>query len=142
MIQGLRLLPYVADKPTLHCHTCQHGDSKPMSRTAPTDYPVRQLRGCPYLPQVAGARPLFEVPEADMDADEVAVCPGFSIGLPEVAETVEARPDWLKGYLAEWFGEEPTPLALKAQKTLDGAINAKQASDSRKRAEEAKNHGQ
>lgn len=140
MILGLRLLPYVADKPALHCQTCQHGD--PKTRMSPTDYHVRQLRGCPYLPPVANTRPLFELPDADVTNEEIDVCPGYTIGLHEVAEVVHYRPSWSKGYLAEHIGEDPTPAMLEAQNTLEGAINAKQAADMKRRAEEAKTRGE
>lgn len=136
---GLKLLPYVADKPSLHCNTCQHGDKK--KQMGPIDHHVRLLRGCGFLPPSPQARPDFEVPDADLEEGELTVCPGYAIGLPEVAETVHFRPSWSKGYLAEHLGEPPTPQMLEAQNALEGAINAKQAKEMRERAEEGRRNG-
>lgn len=105
---------------------------------APVELHVRRLRGCGFLPPHPGAKPDFEVPDADLEPGELTVCPGYAIGLPEVAETVHLRPSWSKGYLAEHIGDAPTPALLDALNALEGAINAKQAKEMRDRAEEAK----
>lgn len=104
------------------------------------DISTRQLRGCGFLPRIPTAQPWFEVPDADIDRDEFTVCPGYAIGLNEVAEAVHYRPTWMKGYLADRLGEV-TDAMFAAQDVLEGSINAKQASDMRKRAEEAKRGG-
>jgi hypothetical protein len=108
---------------------------------SPVEHHVRLLRGCGFLPPIAGAKPDFEVPDADLEPGELTVCPGYAIGLPEVAEAVHYRPSWSKGYLAEHVGEPPTAAMLDAQNALEGAINAKQAKEMRDRAEEAKRNG-
>lgn len=105
------------------------------------DTTLRQLRGCGFLPPVPHANPAYEVPDADLEEGELTMCPGYAIALPEVAETVRYRPSWSKGYLAEHLGAQPTAALLEAQNILEGAVNAKQASDMRKRAEEGRRNG-
>lgn len=103
------------------------------------DTMTRQLRGCGFLPRIPNAAPWFEIPDVDIDRDEVTVCPGYAIGLNEVAEAVHYRPSWSKGYLAEHLGEPPTHILLDAENALEGAINAKQAKDIKDRRKDGGN---
>ena len=102
------------------------------------DITQRQTRGCGFLPRSPLANCGYEVPDVDFDP---TVCPGYSTGLHEVAEVVHYRPSWSKGYLAQHLGESPTSQMLDGQNALEGSINAKQAADMKKRAEEAKRNG-
>lgn len=131
----------MADSPTFNCKTCQDGDTKTNMRAEPEH--VRRLKGCGYLPPMDGARPTFGVPLAcDVDLDEITICPGYAIALPEVVETVHYRPSYSKGYLAAHLGERLTEQAIDAQNMLEGAVNSKQSADLKERAEEAKRNGQ
>lgn len=89
--------------------------------------------GCGYLPRHESARPLSP-PDIDFD---VTVCPGYSTSLPEVAEAVEFRPSWSKGYLAEYLEGPPSPQCLRAQAVLEGAINQFQQSEIERQRKEA-----
>jgi hypothetical protein len=129
----------VAESPTFNCQTCQHGDKKTNMQAEP-EY-LRRLKGCGYLPPMDNARPTFGIPLAcDVELDEVKVCPGYAISLPEVAETVRYRPSYTKGYLTAHVGESLTEMAIDAQNLLEGAVNLKQQADIKERAEEAKQH--
>jgi len=136
VIEGLRLLPFVADVPILNCEICLHGDKK--QRLMPQTDEIRLRQACGRLPRRANARP-FGVPAGV--SFEPTVCPGFSTSLPEVAEAVRYRPSWLKGYLSEHLGAPPSPQMLDAQNVLEGAVNEFQQAEIERRAEEAKRHG-
>lgn len=130
----------MADSPSFNCKTCQEGDKKTNMRAEPEH--VRLLKGCGYLPPMENARPAFGIPIAcDVDFDDIKVCPGYAIGLPEVAEVINYRPSYSKGYLAAHLGDRLTEMAIDAQNVLEGAVNAKQSADIRERAEEAKRNG-
>lgn len=121
--------------PAMRCEACRKGD--PKIKMAPTPHMTRLLQGCGFEPRHPRAAP--PVP-AGYEGD-VSVCPGYSTGLPEVAETVMFRPSWTKGYLAEHIGDAPTPVALDAQNALEGAINLKQRHDSEESVRRAKEGG-
>lgn len=72
------------------------------------------------------------------------VCPGFSMSLPPVVETVLLRPSWLKGYMVQHVGGDVPPAAFDAQNMLEGAVNLHQAAEMKRQRDEAEakaNHG-
>jgi hypothetical protein len=134
VIEGLRLLPFTADKPNLNCQSCMNGTSDGM---APLNRITRQRQACGLLPRLPGvnAAPVHGV---DYSRD---VCPGYLTSLPEVQETVLIRPQWLKGLFGVYVRgsdvcEDLAP-ALNAQGLLESAIIAKQNHDAEERAREA-----
>jgi hypothetical protein len=143
VIQGLRLLPFVAELPNFNCSTCQNGDKR--TNMLPQPIEVRRRQGCGYLPLAPHANTASGLPlGVDLGTDEdgrptkPAHCPGYLIALPEVQEAVRLRPHWLKGaaHLLLKGCEDPEP-ALTAQAVLDGAVVTKQNFDAEKRAREA-----
>lgn len=154
MIQGLRLLPFTADLPIFNCDTCQNGSKKMNLQAQPIE--VRRRQGCGFLPLASSSDTSFGIPDGvDLGADEEGRpvkplhCAGYLTSLPEVAEAVQIRPQWLKGGPAgvrEYIGHECADLgpALNAQAILDGAVQTKQNHETEKRAkeaEEARRHG-
>jgi len=50
-------------------------------------------------------------------------CPGYSVKLPQVTETVSLRSHWEKGHLREALGEDtPTPLLMALIELADSAF--------------------
>lgn len=139
MIEGLRLLPFVADLPAMNCATCLNGD--PKNSMPPVKHMTRLLQGCGYEPRHPRAR----VPVPVGYDGEVTVCPGYTTSLPEVHETVRYRPQWLKGtYALAVRGRdvfEDLGPALDAQAILEGAVTTKQNHDTAESARRAKEAG-
>jgi hypothetical protein len=133
VIEGLRLLPFVAGLPVYDCHTCQHGNPK-TNMTAQSEH-VRRLQGCAYLSPLDGARPGFAVPNGC--EVEPTVCPGYAISQPEVVEAVRLRPSWMKGYLVHHVGGEVPSVAFDAQNLLEDAVNTHQIAEQKRLREEA-----
>lgn len=139
MIEGLRLLPFTADKPNLNCHSCQNGTKDGMS---PLNQATRQRQACGLLPRLPGVK---APPVNGVDYSR-EVCPGYLTSLPEVQETVLIRPQWLKGLFGVYVRgadvvEDLAP-ALNAQGALESAIVAKQNHDIEEREKERRLHGQ
>lgn len=135
MIEGLRLLPHVADNPYLNCETCLHGD--PKLRIPPQTDEARFRQACGRLPRREGVRATFGIPVA-VDF-EPSTCAGYLVGLPEVQETVRLRPHWMRGTFMARVGDgfDPGP-ALDAQAILDGAVELKKSTDMEARIQEAR----
>lgn len=150
MIQGLRLLPHVADVPIFDCDKCRHGDKK--MNLQPQPISVRRAQACGFLPHDPKVKRAWGVPagvdfvpgEGDPDArDFRPLCPGYLVSLPEVREAVQLRPHWLKGaiglYLRGCDGD--LTQAFNCQAILDGAVTQKQIQDSEEAAAKAKEQG-
>jgi len=146
VIQGLRLLPFTADKPYWNCSTCMNGDKK--MDLAPNTDTARRIQGCGWLPRAPRVERTL-VKGLDFIPGEgeqgkpgfEPVCPGYYTALPEVQETVRIRPQWLKGNFAQYVAgpgvvEDLSP-ALNAQAVLERAIVEKQNHDTEERAREA-----
>lgn len=146
MIEGLRLLPFVAELPIFDCDKCQNGDPT-MNLQAQPEH-ARRLQGCPYLPALDGADTMYGVPLGvpfSKDWKKPSSCAGYLVSLPEVQEAVGIRPQWIKGGPAgvrEYIGRGKDMTgdlgpALNAQAVLDGAIVTKQSHEMDTRAKEA-----
>jgi hypothetical protein len=149
VIQGLRLLPFVAELPNFNCSTCQNGDKR--TNMLPQPIEVRRRQGCGYLPLAPHANTASGLPlGVDLGTDEdgrptkPAHCPGYLIALPEVQEAVRLRPHWLKGgpaglreYVRGSGASDDLTAANDAQAILDGAVTLKQNHDSEERARKA-----
>jgi hypothetical protein len=97
VIEGLRLLHWWHEAIQRNaigerskCETCMEKLSEDQ----------RQLVGCGYLPPIDEARQPFVMRRGPLGyVDDVTVCPGYSVNLPEVAEISRARLHWSKGSL-------------------------------------------
>ncbi len=118
LIEGIRLLPFYQEaidqrlRPK-DCETCM--------RT--TSIQTRRELGCAYEPALERATPW--TPRYWVDKDLAAtVCPGYTTTLPEVAEVVEAFPQWEKGALTEHLdGEPPTRALLDLLRVMKAGIS-------------------
>lgn len=147
MIQGLRLLPFTADLPIFDCDKCQNGDKRTGMKPQPLQ--ARRAQACGYMPHDKAVKRPWGVPlgvdfvPGEGDPDEPGfrpLCPGYLTGLPEVRETVQMRPHWLKGTLDLYLRgvEGDVQQALDAQAILDGAVTLKQQHDAEEAQRKAK----
>jgi hypothetical protein len=94
-------------------------DCRSCLRNVPKE--ARQLWNCGHLPRL----PLnqYAGPALECRIEPDAVCPGYSISLPQVIETSHAHAWWEKGQLRDFCeGEQPTELIRACVGILAGSL--------------------